>query len=157
MAPSDTFTFEEIGLDRLEMIRPLWVKLNAHHIDLAPDFAQRRSRRSFDDRLREWREIAAGGCLKIDLVTRTSDQTRVAYCVTTLSAKLDGEIDSLFVEAEIRGQGVGSELMRRALAWLTERGAKSKLIVVAHGNDAAMRFYARFGFKPNTVHLREPD
>lgn len=154
MAPSSAFTFEEIGLDRLETIRPLWVKLNAHHIALAPEFALRRSCRSFDERLREWRDAER---LKVDLVTRVSDQTHVAYCVTTLTAKLDGEIDSLFVDESVRGNGVGSELMRRGLKWLTGRGAKSKLIVVAHGNDTAMRFYARFGFKPNTIHLREPD
>jgi len=157
MSSNVLFDYEEIDVNCLETIRPMWTALNAFHTDLEPAFALRRSRRTFDLRLLEWRDVAVSGQLKIDLAIRTSDQTHVGYCVTTLSNNLDGEIDSLYVDSTVRGQGVGSELMRRSLAWLAERGARSKLIVAACGNDAAIRFYARFGFKPHTVHLREPD
>ena len=153
---SHPFEFVELGAEQLNLIRELWEKLNAHHVDLAPDFAARRRRRTFDIRLQEWRDIARAGQLKIDFV-KTIGGRPIAYCVTTLTAQLDGEIDSLFVDPDVRGQGVGSELMRRGLAWLSACGAKSKLIVVAHGNEKALGFYARFGFKPNTIHLREPD
>jgi len=64
-------------------------------------------------------------------------------------------VDSLFVEKESRGRGIGTELMSRALRWLEERKASSKIISVVYANEEAAAFYSRFNFFPATVLLRQ--
>jgi GNAT superfamily N-acetyltransferase len=67
-----------------------------------------------------------------------SHATDIAYCISTVSADGCGEVDSMFVEEHFRGAGVGSELVRCALAWLDSVGASSKVVTVAHGNERAL-------------------
>lgn len=45
--------------------------------------------------------------------------------------------------------------MRAALGWLDENGAKSKTVVVVHGNETANCFYERYGFYPKSIHLAQ--
>lgn len=45
--------------------------------------------------------------------------------------------------------------MQRSLAWLDQRGARSKVVVTAFGNDAAIGFYRKFGFFAETLSLRQ--
>jgi diamine N-acetyltransferase len=98
---------------------------------------------------------AAAGKLRIELVSIASHGTDMAYCISTVSADGCGEVDSMFVEEHFRRCGVGSELLRRALAWLDSVGASSKVVTVAHGNEGALAFYKRFGFHPRTILLRQ--
>jgi GNAT superfamily N-acetyltransferase len=69
-----------------------------------------------------------------------SHETDIAYCISTVSADGCGEVDSMFVEEDFRKCGVGSELVRRPLAWLDSVGASSKVVTVAHGNERALAF-----------------
>jgi GNAT superfamily N-acetyltransferase len=64
-----------------------------------------------------------------------------------------GEIDSMFVEPEWRGRGIGRDLVTRALAWLDVQGATARAVAVATDNAAAWVFYERLGFVPRTVHM----
>jgi len=91
----------------------------------------------------------------IELVSVVSHTTDIAYCITTVSADGCGEIDSMFVEEHFRKCGIGSELVRRAIAWLDSVGASSKVVTVAHGNERALAFYGRFGFHPLGILLRQ--
>ena len=60
-----------------------------------------------------------------------------------------GEIEMrrLYVDAGRQGQGIGSDLLRRALAEPGVAGAPVVLIEVWERNHAARRLYERFGFR----------
>jgi ribosomal protein S18 acetylase RimI-like enzyme len=147
--------FQEIGMDQIDAIRPLWEKLRAYHVALTPQFAAQRAARTFETRKQELLAKSASGTLKIDLAGADSSSQPVAYCITSLGPDGAEEIDSLFVEQDYRGRGIGAELTRRALTWLDGHKATSKTVVVAFGNDPALAFYARFGFLADCISLRQ--
>jgi ribosomal protein S18 acetylase RimI-like enzyme len=89
--------------------------------------------------------------------TNYSKSTPAGNCVSAATAEGVGEIESIFVAAEFRGQGIANELMRRALDWLDAQGVHTKIIAVAVGNERAYAFYERFGFFPRLVMLKQKD
>jgi ribosomal protein S18 acetylase RimI-like enzyme len=156
MAPSLTsIEYREIGPEHFDLIRPLWEKLIAFHLQLSPTFAASRSARTFETRTQELLAKSASGPLKVDLVYADRKPAPVAYGITSLASDGTGELDSLFVEQYYRGKGIGTILTQRALAWLDARKALSKVVVVAFGNDSALEFYRQFGFLPERVTLRQ--
>jgi GNAT superfamily N-acetyltransferase len=145
------FVYRTLDADGIDAVRPLWEKLRAYHAPLLgerPPFL-------FEPRKQGILAKAAAGKLRIELVSVVSHTTDIAYCITTVSADGCGEIDSMFVEEHFRGGVIGSELVRRALAWLDSVGASSKIVTIAHGNERALAFYRRFGFHPFSILLRQ--
>jgi diamine N-acetyltransferase len=145
------FVYRTVGADGIDAVRPLWEKLRVYHAPLLGD----RPPFLFEPRKQGILDKAAAGKVRIELVSVTSQATDLAYCITTVTADGWGEIDSMFVEEKFRGCDVGSELVRRALAWLDSVGASSKVVTVAHGNERALTFYRRFGFHPRSVLLEQ--
>lgn len=56
-----------------------------------------------------------------------------------------GEVFSIYVLAEYHGQGVGYALMNAAVTLLSEH--KEIAVWVLKGNERAIRFYERYGFR----------
>ena len=52
-------------------------------------------------------------------------------------------LHKIMVHADVRGHGIGSELMRAAL----ERAPRPVLLTVNPENDAAVKLYRNFGFE----------
>jgi len=78
----------------------------------------------------------------------------VGYCVSTVDAAGRGEIDSLFIDEQFRGRGLGRKMVSNAMAWLDEKHAKPIAVSVLAGNDAALRLYEKFGFQTRTILLQ---
>ena len=57
----------------------------------------------------------------------------------------DGKIGRLAVLSELRGRGVGTEILKRLLWEARSRGLHEAYL---HAQVAAMSFYAKFGFVP---------
>jgi len=149
------FVFREVGADGIDAVRPLWEKLNIHHARMSPRFGGKLRLRTFEARKQELLTKADGRKLWVELVASGSDEASVAYCICTVSTDVIGEIDSIFVEEHVRGQGVGTELIRRAVAWLDTMRVTSKIVSVMYENDEALAFYQHFGFYPRTILLKE--
>lgn len=79
----------------------------------------------------------------------------VGYCISTINSEPAGEVDSFFVEEQYRKQGLGDKLMQRALEWLDINKAKTKIIVVAEGNENVLEFYRRYGFYKRRIVLEQ--
>ncbi len=56
-----------------------------------------------------------------------------------------GEVYALYILKEYYGRGVGFALMREALAAMPERGRAAAWVL--RGNERAIRFYERFGYR----------
>jgi GNAT superfamily N-acetyltransferase len=150
-----TFIYRLVGPDRLEAIRPLWEKLRAYHAPLLHRFPGELPPFIFEPRKQEILAKAAAERIRIELVSVAPGAEDIAYCVTTVSAGNRGELDSIFVDERFRGRGFGTELIRRALAWLETTGASSKVVTVAYANEKALALYQRFGFHPRTILLQQ--
>lgn len=147
--------YRELQAGEIDAIGPLWQKLKEHHASLSQRWSNELQQRAFEPRKQKLLAKAQAGKLKIDVASTTPGAPPLAYCISSISSDREGEIDSLYVESEFRGRGIGTELMRRALNWLDASGAASKTVSVFHVNDEALEFYTRFGFHPRTVQLRQ--
>ena len=144
-----------LGEDGLDLVQPLWQQLRTYHERFFESLPDPTPKHEFEPRKQALLAKAARGRLRIELVTTTPDRRRIAYSISSISPEGVGEVDSMFVADRYRGRGIGSELLRRSLAWLDDLGASSKLATVAHGNTAALAFYQRHGFQPRTVTLQQ--
>jgi GNAT superfamily N-acetyltransferase len=55
-------------------------------------------------------------------------------------------LDELYVRPDLRGNGIGTELLRHACDVVRERGAELFEVNVDEGDTGARRFYERHGF-----------
>ena len=60
---------------------------------------------------------------------------------------IDGFIDEFYIRENVRGRGMGGEVLRALMPALADYGVKALHLEVGRGNDAAQRLYSRLGFK----------
>ena len=144
-----------LGVEDLEVVGPLWLRLQEHHSERSTYFADHLRQVSWDKRKEGLCRKARDGQLRIDMVRDRDADRYVGYCLASLSPEQRGEIESIFIEAAYRRHGIGDTLMRRALQWLDAGGAKIKVLGVAVGNEEVLSFYRRYGFVPRTTILQQ--
>jgi RimJ/RimL family protein N-acetyltransferase len=137
----------------LGIIRPLWDKLNAHHITVSKYFKDTRAVTTFDMRKKQLMEKSYQGALRIDLARDAVTKEYIGYCVTSVDPEKQGEIESIYVEKDYRLSGIGDSLMTRALAWLETVTEKKTILTVAEGNEGVFAFYRRHNFYPRVTGL----
>lgn len=148
------FEFINGGKELLDLVEPLWNKLNKHHEANSYNFSDKYKNNSFKLRISKFienRNIK----VNVDLIKDKENNKYIGYCISSLSEDLLGEIDSLFIENDYRGCDLGDELMNRAIEWLNKNYAKSKTIVVIYGNENVLNFYKRYGFCRSKIILEE--
>jgi len=64
------------------------------------------------------------------------------------------QIEAVRVEASVRGQGLGAELMEHVLAEAQRRGAVRAQLTTMVARTDAHRFYQRLGFVPSHVGMK---
>lgn len=143
----------EAGPERLSDIKPLWEELNRHHAQVSTNFSSYFEQFSFEERAKALEIKSIRGQLR--LFFAESEGCLIGQCVVSLMPEGLGEIDSIYVSESHRGQKVGDLLMQAALKWLDANGAKKKSVVVIDGNDAALSFYAKYGFLPRSLCLMQ--
>ena len=150
--------FLEKNQNDLDIIRPLWEKLNAHHITVSKYFKDSRAATTFDMRKKQLMEKSYQGALRIDLARDAATKEYIGYCVTSVDQAKQGEIESIYVEKDYRLSGIGDSLMTRALGWLENVTLKKTILGVAEGNEGVFAFYQRHNFYPRvTVLMHKPD
>ena len=95
--------------------------------------------------------------LKIFLAKDLSTKKEVGYCIATIDKNNIEEIDSIYVEPDYRKNGLGENLMRKALDWMESKQVRSKKLIVAVGNEDVFNFYKQFNFYPCSITLEEKD
>jgi ribosomal protein S18 acetylase RimI-like enzyme len=71
-----------------------------------------------------------------------------------LEKACEAVVQSLVVDSEFRGTGIGEALMREAEAWATQRGLASTVLYTRIDRDKSRAFYERIGYRLKaTSHL----
>ena len=149
--PNDDFSLVNGGAELLDRVGPLWSQLRHHHADLSPRWRASLLATAFEERRTGLIDKGARGLLVSVATTRCGQD--IGYCVSTITGKGTGDVDSLYVVPSQRGRGVGDALMSAAIDWFGGHSVGSIFVEVIEGNDAAQRFYARYGFLPRTARL----
>jgi ribosomal protein S18 acetylase RimI-like enzyme len=130
----------EIEADEIDQIESLWEQLNLFHKERSIDFKDRFNRMTFESRKTHFlkKEKLRCFCYKEEQI--------LGYCVVSISADT-AEIESIFISPELRGHGVGENLMNKSLKWIKDHNISKVSIGVAAGNEEAISFYKRFSFR----------
>jgi ribosomal protein S18 acetylase RimI-like enzyme len=146
-------TYLSGGIELLDEIQSLWEQLNRHHASVSPHFAADFHAKTFVGRKKALLEKYAAGQMRIDIAQFQGRS--IGYLISAITLDGVGEIESIYIEDGFRGQAVGDQLMHRALDWLDACQVHTKVIAVAVGNERAYKFYARYGFYPRVVTLKQ--
>ncbi|MBN1874049.1 MAG: GNAT family N-acetyltransferase [Anaerolineae bacterium] len=138
----------------LNVVGPLWEKLNVHHAERSPYFGIQYAEGTYAERRARLLEKAESAILRVELAWESETGYNIGYCVSSVT-EAAGVIESIFIEADYRGQGIGDTLMQHALTWMDSHNVSVKQVVVAVGNEEAFGFYARYGFRPRHTILRQ--
>jgi ribosomal protein S18 acetylase RimI-like enzyme len=141
--------FEEIELARITRIKPLWEKLNALHYEESVYFKDHYASFTFEKRM-EGIVVRNSSQVKITLVSESGSAR--GYCLSTVDGA-NGEIDSLYLDADLRGCGVGRKLMQLHVDWLKEKACKRIRLSVSYGHEDVVAFYHKLGFYERLITL----
>ena len=131
----------EISKERTDEIEPLWRELNFHHYEKSENFKGHFSSFTFAERSKQ---LLAKD--KLTIFTARENSELVGYCIASSSNGI-GEINSLYVKPQFRGTLLGKLLTESAMLWLSGLNCSQISICVVDGNEEAIPFYEKFGFK----------
>jgi ribosomal protein S18 acetylase RimI-like enzyme len=141
-------TIRRISVDRLDVIEPLWCSLNELHRKLDSILGMPERTTTWDER-RE--QLRLKGDARSLLEIAETDGFAVGYCFSSIDESEKGEIDSLFVLPDHRGEGLGRRFVENALGWMKGHGCSDIHLRVHPGNTEAIAFYWSFGFVTDPV------
>ena len=143
--------YKRLTTNELSQIRVLWEKLNRIHLNDSIYFKEHYTHFSFGERISGWIKLQEKNFHL--LIAETSDFIPIGYCISTIDANRGGEIDSLFIDAAFRMQGIGKILLEKSMEWLQNNQCKPIRLNVSYGHENVMEFYQHFGFYPRLTTL----
>jgi GNAT superfamily N-acetyltransferase len=143
-------------VEDIDVLEPLWQSLHSKHQEVGPGWCHwwpsDRSWQIRRSRYLEWLSMPDSFAL-----VAWRDESPVGYAVVHVSDGPDdtwvtgdriGALESLSVAEGHRGAGIGTKLMSAVMTELRDLGVQDLWISVVDGNDRALTFYARYGFRP---------
>jgi len=146
-----TVLYKTLPVSRLNEIKPLWEALNHVHWDDSVYFRDHYASFTFEKRAARWKTLSDESILIV--VAETEEKKLIGYCVSTIDDANEGEIDSLFVDPNFRGQHIGHELVLKSLNWLYDNQCKPIRLAVSFGHESVVGFYEKIGFLPRMTIL----
>src|SRR6266542_4698299 len=125
----DRLAIKQGDINNLDLIRPLWEKLNQLHFDLSPHFKRRFQDMNWDKRkhklIEKWKDIL------FDYVIDVNDHRIVGYCISTIDKEDHkiGEIDSIYIDEAYRKSGLGKQLIDKAILWLKSNDTENANVI----------------------------
>lgn len=140
----------DISPERVEVIGELWEKNRLHHEELSRYFKELYGSITFDDRIGSFKGLDKES---IKITVAQKENRYIGYCISRVTEE-DGELESLHVDKDSRGTGVGRALSAHHIKWMREKGCQAIRVKVAHENETAISFYRELEFFPNTLDLQ---
>ncbi len=141
--------------DDLKGIQATWEKLTAYHAETSKHFKEYFSDYPFSNREVKLKKHGEGGKTKIDLVVDDETNITYAHCISIIDRDGKGELESLYVDEALRGMSFGKKLVDRAVEWFEENNIDEFAIEVSVGNEEALGFYEKYGYKPFSYNLQK--
>jgi len=150
----DRYDIKQGNVDNLDLIKPLWEKLNQLHYDLSLHFKKRFQEMNWDKRKRKLLQKSKD--ILFDYVIDKNDNKIIGYCISTIDKEDDkvGEIDSIYIDESYRKSGLGKQLVERAILWLKSNNTETQKLLVGVGNEQVIDFYKQFDFFPLHIVLQ---
>ena len=135
----------EKDINEIQLIKPLWEKLNLIHFNNSVYFKSKYEKFTFEKRIETINRKSENGIVKLDVILDNDTMEYVGYCLSSIEDNI-GEIESIFIEKQYRRYKLGDKLMVNALNWFKSNSITDIQISVVYANDEAIPFYKRYGF-----------
>lgn len=142
-----------LSISELDRIAPLWEGLRLRHLERSANFKAHFERQTFSERSQKFCALPPD-CVHIGAAEDESGAL-AGYCICSVQGS-SGELDSIFVEEQYRGQELGYRLARDGIDWLESKGCRHIDVMVAEGNEDVFPFYEKLGFRVRATVLRIP-
>lgn len=139
---------EIIQFNQIEIIKPLWERLNAVHMNDSINFKEHFCEFTFEERCKD---LELKEYIKIFILYEK--EIPIGYSIATIN-NMSGEIDSLFVLEEYQNHGYGKTLVEKCLSWFELENCKKIGVAVVDGHESVFGFYEQFGFFPKVTYLQ---
>ncbi len=147
-------TYISGGIEIIEQISALWAELNDHHTSISKHFSSHFNGFSFNTRVSSLKQKSKDGDVLILIVRPANSDNAIGYSISSINRNGEGEIDSIYVRPEFRGNGIAREFMSKSMDWLNSKQVKDISIGVVYGNEETLNFYSKFGFFPKVTILQ---
>lgn len=144
-------TIKMLAISELYRIELLWEKLRLQHLALSPHFKEYFAQLRFETRCEKFRSMPEQDVYIV--ATEDEDGALVGYCICSAHGET-GELESIYVEPEYRGQHTGYRLASDGVEWMRRKGCRHIDVLVAEGNEDVFPFYERLGFRARGTVLR---
>jgi ribosomal protein S18 acetylase RimI-like enzyme len=139
----------------IELVEPLWNALREHHASVSPHLGAPRTREASWQRRRAQYERWLAEPDAFVLIAELGE-TPVGYAMVHLRAgsptwptgERAGEVETLSVQPDARGRGIGTMLLRAVERELAGLGVDELSLHAISTNHQAMAFYERHGLRP---------
>ena len=144
------YQLKRLDINEIDLIQPLWEKLNLLHSDLSLNFKTRFRNMSWEKRKAKLVEKSEE--VMIETVIDSQEKI-IGYCISTIDKgnNKTGEIDSIYIDESHRELGLGKKLINNAIDWLITKGTTEQKLLVGIGNEKVLDFYKQFNF--NLLHI----
>lgn len=146
------FCYRDIPFSQILIIKDLWEMNRKYHENLSESFGNLYSGLIFEERINSFSNFDKDH-IKITLAENSDNGKLLGYCISTFKG-IEGQPQTLHVLEDIRGTGIGRNLMNRHVEWLKNNGCEIITITVSYENNNTIEFYETLGFKPNTLEMR---
>lgn len=150
------YTIRSCGSDELDDLRDIWTLLRDHIAACSEHFSSQIKEREFEERKLDILRRNADRVIRTFIASRRDSGEDIGYCICSAARKSYGEIESIFVRREYRDQGIGTDLMNHAIAWITEMDSTDLHVHVTVGNETTLPFYEKFDLYPRQYLLSKP-
>ncbi len=150
----DKFEIKTGKPDNIDLIKPLWEKLNQIHYEASPYFKDRFQHMNWEKRKHNM--ISKSGDILFEYTMDEKEQRIIGYCISTIDKEDPkiGEIDSIYVDESFRKSGLGKQFIDRAIQWLKANNVETQKLLVGVGNEQVLDFYKQFDFYPLHIVLQ---
>lgn len=87
----------EKDINEIQLIKPLWEKLNLIHFNKSVYFKSKYEKFKFEKRIESINRISENGTVKLDVILDNDTMEYVGYCLSLIEDNI-GEIESIFIE-----------------------------------------------------------
>jgi ribosomal protein S18 acetylase RimI-like enzyme len=153
------------SLTDLDSLAPLWMAMVEHHRAVVSGRVPvRPAGEAWERRRRQYESWLQDGSGLLFLARRAAADEVIGYAMCRLLPSgptfdlgdVWGEVESLAVSPQARGEGAGTALLWAVRAELEKRGCHHWSISVAADNTGAVRLYERVGFRPLVQMMHAP-
>ena len=143
--------FFDVSYNEIDIIKDLWEKNRLYHVNSSEYFKESYQSICFEERIKGFSSFTKD---TMKITVAKNEDKYIGYCISTIE-NVTGELQSLHVSEDNRGNGIGWQLASKHIEWMKKMNCNVIGVTVSQENESTIRFYKKLGFYPNTLYMQQ--